>query len=89
MAKEQRVEITEQAVPELPAPTTKRAVEWARLAGMFPETLPGPRLRPAIENPEAWKYQAARLRFRMGDEDQITESEFQRRIADVSHVLVR
>jgi hypothetical protein len=66
-----------------------RAVELARAAGMFPAFTQGPKLRRAVENPEAWKYRAAKIRFGFGDEDQLTEKEFNARIAAVSTVLVR
>jgi hypothetical protein len=68
---------------------TSRAIDHARAAGMFHALLPGSRLRPAVENHEAWKYRAAKLRFRFGDEDQMTDTEFNARIAAVSSVLVR
>lgn len=56
---------------------------------MFPAIVAGTRLRPAVENPKAWLYRAAKLRFRFGDEDLLTDTEFSARIAAVSTVLVR
>jgi hypothetical protein len=68
---------------------TLRALDLARAAGMFPDSLPGPgKLRPSIENPQAWLYKAAKLRG-LNDEDRITQEDFDKRIADVSTVIVR
>jgi len=68
---------------------TSRAIDLARRAGMFPAIVAGPRARPATENPKAWLYRAAKLRFGFGDEDQMTDTEFSARIAAISTVLVR
>jgi hypothetical protein len=65
-----------------------RAVDLARNAGMFPEFFPGPRLQPALENHKAWLYRAAKLRG-ISDEDRITKDEFDKRVAEVSSVVVR
>jgi hypothetical protein len=72
-----------------PAAATSRAIDLARAAEMLPDVLPGPRLRPVRENPKAWLYRAAKLRFKFGDEEQLTQDEFDQRIAAVSTVLVR
>jgi hypothetical protein len=69
-------------------PLLVRAVDLARAAGMFPKLFPGPKLRPATENPKAWLYDAAKLRG-LSDEDRITQQEFDKRIAEVSTVIVR
>ena len=75
--------------PSVQEPELSRAVDLARQAGMFPEMLPGPgKLRPAAENPKAWLYRAAKLRG-LSDEDRITQAEFDKRIAEVSTVIVR
>ncbi len=76
-------------VTETAAVPTFRAVDLAKREGMLPELLPGSKLRPTTENPKAWLYSAAKLRFVFGDEDLVTESEFNARIAAVSTVLVR
>jgi hypothetical protein len=75
-------------VVEAPAPPTFRAVDLARAAGMFPAMTAGPSLRRTTENPKAWLYQAAKLRG-LGDEDQITQKQFDQRIAEISSVIVR
>jgi hypothetical protein len=78
----------EPIVDETPGPGVFRAVDLARAAEMFPAMLPGPSLRPSVENPKAWLYQAAKLRG-LSDEDRLTQKEFDQRIADVSTVVVR
>ena len=79
----------EPAQEEAATPETFRAIDLARREGMLPAMLPGTRMRPVVENPKAWLYQAAKLRFRFGDEDQMSETEFSARIAAISTVLVR
>jgi hypothetical protein len=87
MSKAQAME--EKVVAEPPTPTTSRAIDLARAAEMLPEMFAGTKLQPAVENPKAWLYRAAKLRFRMGDDDQITEQEFNARIAEIGTVLAR
>jgi hypothetical protein len=86
MAKKDQLEVTQEAPVE--ALVLFRAVDLARAVGMFPKMLPGPKLRPSVENPKAWLYEAAKLRG-LSDEDQITQQDFDQRIAAISTVLVR
>jgi hypothetical protein len=72
-----------------PAEEKLRLIDLAREAGMVPDLLPGPKLRPAMENPKAWLLHAVKLRFQLGNEDQLTKTEFNARVAEVSTVHVR
>jgi hypothetical protein len=79
---------TKAAAPTV-APVTMRAEELAKAAGMLPASFPGPKLRPVTENPTAWLYRAAKVRFRFGDDEQLTQDEFNERIDAVRSVLIR
>lgn len=70
-------------------PTKTRAEDLAKAAGMLPASFPGPKLRPVTENPTAWLYRAAKVRFHFGDDEQLTQEEFNERIDAVRSVLVR
>lgn len=79
---------TNEAAPTV-APEKLRAEDLAKAAGMLPASFPGPKLRPVAENPTAWLYRAAKVRFHFGDDEQLTQEEFNERIDAVHSVLVR
>lgn len=66
-----------------------RLLDLAKATDMLPEFLPGTRIRPGVENPRAWLFRAVKLRFRLTDDDRITQSEFNAHVESISNVQVR
>jgi hypothetical protein len=80
---------SEDSTPVVAEPLKDRAIEWARAAEMVPDLLPGTKVQPVRENPKAWLYRAAKMRFQFDDETVLTLDEFNAHVAAVGSVLVR